>query len=73
MTKRRYLNEDVFWALTPEAQAAMDMMAEQNIDRDLALELLVRMWPEQSIWALDSEPGKDMNMDNKDSNNGRLA
>lgn len=45
--------------LTPKAEAAMQDLANAGItDKDLALEVLERLWPDTAIYSLEEE-GED--------------
>lgn len=50
-----YINEDIFWALTPSARKAMVELIKDGLDPDLALQILESKWEEEDIWALDQE------------------
>lgn len=42
------------WALTPEAEEAIQRLHEEyDMDTDLALSLIVRVWPEELVFDLE--------------------
>jgi hypothetical protein len=56
----KYLLENLHWALTPEAEMALNDMESMGIDRDLALCLLEKFWPEGRVYDFGDENGPYM-------------
>lgn len=48
-------NDQILWAFTPTARAALDSLVTKGMDRDLAIELLSTLVPENELYVLDSE------------------
>lgn len=45
------IKEDCF--LTPEAEEVVREFEICGLDRDLAIEIVARTWPEKAVWRLD--------------------
>jgi hypothetical protein len=52
MRERKYLLEEFHWALTPSALLVLDDLESLGIDRDLALLMLEKCWPESKVYHL---------------------
>lgn len=49
---QRGLNDNILWALTPEANETVNVMVANGWDRDLAVEFLAKLLPENEVFDL---------------------
>lgn len=58
------IHKDIEWSLTWEARAAIHNLKQRwNLDEDIALTLLERVWPESDIYELPSSSGDGVTED----------